>query len=415
MTRPGARRGRSATLSAIGALAVVMLFPSAAVAAFPGGNGRIAYPGFAVDGSQAILTVRPDGSGVQQLTFPGCQGACDVDTAPSWSADGRRLVFVRMHFTIKGNTFAISTINADGEDLTRVGTAEGTDPSLSPSGREIVYALGGSMFTVNSDGTEEREVLSGAYLADPEYSPSGKRIVFAGRREDHPQGRTAIWSVRPDGSHLRQLTDGAAGVVGDDYDPDYSPDGGRIVFGRAEDSGTVGSELHVMRADGSHEHPIGGTEGAQGPAYAPAGDRIAMALRGPSGVGHLFTISPSGSDREELTAAGTAYSTSWQPNPPSTFSFEEVKQDKERGTATLGVGVPGPGDLRVERTKKVRAASERTEAEGEVTLPVRPRGKARKKLEEKGKAKVKAEVSFNPDGAGPNTRSKRIKLKKRNN
>ena len=37
-------------------------------------------------------------------------------------------------------------------------------------------------------------------------------------------------------------------------------------------------------------------------------------------------------------------------------------------------------------------------------------GQAKKKLNDKGKAKVKAEVTFTPDGGSPNTEDKKIKL-----
>jgi hypothetical protein len=44
---------------------------------------------------------------------------------------------------------------------------------------------------------------------------------------------------------------------------------------------------------------------------------------------------------------------------------------------------------------------------------VKTRGKAKKKLNRKGKAKVRANVTFTPTGGDPNTESKKIKLVKR--
>jgi hypothetical protein len=61
----------------------------------------------------------------------------------------------------------------------------------------------------------------------------------------------------------------------------------------------------------------------------------------------------------------------------------------------------------------VKAKNRRADGEGKVRLPIKPRRKAKQKLATKGKAKVKAKVTFTPDGGDPNTRSKRLKLVKR--
>ena len=44
---------------------------------------------------------------------------------------------------------------------------------------------------------------------------------------------------------------------------------------------------------------------------------------------------------------------------------------------------------------------------------MKARGKAKKRLNKKGKAKVKAKVTYNPDGGPSDTKSKKIKLVKR--
>jgi virginiamycin B lyase len=98
---------------------------------------------------------------------------------------------------------------------------------------------------------------------------------------------------------------------------------------------------------------------------------------------------------------------------PLPFTFGELNRDKRRGTAKLTVGVPGPGDLELAKTKKVKEAKGHAQAEGQVELPVKPRGGAKRKLNEDGKAKVKAKVTFAPEGGEPGTRSKPIKLRKR--
>jgi hypothetical protein len=62
------------------------------------------------------------------------------------------------------------------------------------------------------------------------------------------------------------------------------------------------------------------------------------------------------------------------------------------------VKVPGVGELELAKTKKVKADDEAAEDAGKEKLLVKPRGKA-KKLNQTGKAKVKAKVTYTPTGA----------------
>jgi Tol biopolymer transport system component len=302
------------------------LAPSAAVAAFPGGNGRIAYsatvfsdPGEPIE-PYHIFTVLPDGSGKQQLT-----DAPVSDFQPSWSADGGSLVFVRGGPTGAAQLF---TMNADGSGQTRIADVNASDlcidpcpsPSFSPSGRRIVYTTGEEIITVRSDGSDPRRLVRGDF-ASPRWSPNGRRIAFSGLRGE----RFCICTVRRDGSHLRRLFPGlASGGI------DYSPDGRHILFARPPgDIHEDPSGIYLMRANGSRQREIPGTDSFDDPAFAPAGDRIVMRSTficcvGPPFI-DLFTISRRGSDRRWITGdcpgpgdgdeGCFAYSPSWQPLP----------------------------------------------------------------------------------------------------
>ena len=98
------------------------------------------------------------------------------------------------------------------------------------------------------------------------------------------------------------------------------------------------------------------------------------------------------------------------PRPRNEFSFGKAKRNKRRGTAKLTVNVPGPGALELAQAKKVKGDQARAEAAGEATLLVKPRGKAKKKLNRRGKAKLSAEVTYTPDGGDPNTQTASVKV-----
>jgi hypothetical protein len=61
----------------------------------------------------------------------------------------------------------------------------------------------------------------------------------------------------------------------------------------------------------------------------------------------------------------------------------------------------------------VKGANKRAEAAGSVTLRVRSRGKARKKLDEKGKVRVALKLTFSPEGGDPAVERARLKLVKK--
>jgi 6-phosphogluconolactonase (cycloisomerase 2 family) len=107
--------------------------------------------------------------------------------------------------------------------------------------------------------------------------------------------------------------------------------------------------------------------------------------------------------------------------PSNEFEFGKVKKNKKKGTAKLTVLVPGPGELDLAKTKKIKgdeegveaAAASTTQPDTKAKLKIKPRRKAKKKLNRRGKAKVKAEVTYTPTGGDPNIKSRKVKLKKK--
>ena len=99
------------------------------------------------------------------------------------------------------------------------------------------------------------------------------------------------------------------------------------------------------------------------------------------------------------------------PIPPSNrFGFGKVKLNKKKGMATVQVKVPDAGEMVVAATKTVKKDSEIAQAEATLELTIRAKGRALKSLLKKGKAKVRAEFTFAPNGGTVASKSKIVKL-----
>ena len=105
--------------------------------------------------------------------------------------------------------------------------------------------------------------------------------------------------------------------------------------------------------------------------------------------------------------------------PSNSFTFGAVQRNKKKGTATLTVNVPNPGEL-TGSGKGVKVASaagavisKTVTAPGNVKLTVRAKGKKKRKLNETGRVKLNVTVTYTPTGGDPSTQSTKVKLKKR--
>jgi DNA-binding beta-propeller fold protein YncE len=107
-------------------------------------------------------------------------------------------------------------------------------------------------------------------------------------------------------------------------------------------------------------------------------------------------------------AAGSASSTSAPLAVNAALKLGKVRFNRNTGTATLTVAAFGTGQLKLSGVG-VKARS--TKARAKARLGIRPNGRVKKRLEATGRARVKATVSFRPDGGKPLKRSKKIVLK----
>jgi hypothetical protein len=103
-------------------------------------------------------------------------------------------------------------------------------------------------------------------------------------------------------------------------------------------------------------------------------------------------------------------------NPTNAFTLGAITRNKKKGTATITATVPNPGELTASgkgvKTAGAATISKAIPAPGATTLLIKAKGKKKRKLNDTGKVKLKAAITFTPIGGDPSTQSRKLKLKK---
>jgi len=206
-----------------------------------------------------------------------------------WSHDGSWLTFGAGSFferrTIEPAQIMI--VRPDGSDAHAVTTGPGNAgfPSWSPDGTQIVYRYWtdnerGEGLRIVNVATGTSRVLTTEYDTLPNWSPKGDVITFSRYATDDrfPYDEFDIYTIRPDGTGVKRLTDSE----GNDAHSFWSPDGNRILwsssrFGYKDESPLVinqpqpYAELFIMDADGGNQTPLTDNHYEEGtPAWRPA-------------------------------------------------------------------------------------------------------------------------------------------------
>lgn len=220
-----------ATFSLVVAVTIAAADPPSSSAAFPGRNGLIAFDRFTSHGSPTeIFTMTPAGTQVRQLTSSGLSSV-----KPSFSADGKKIVFVRSGKGVRGDLWTMKADGSHQRRLTSTKAIDETEPVWSPNGKEIAFAVDHpaklrGIWIVDSKGAHRRRVAAGEDF-QPMWSPDGKRIGFS---RSYGTPAAWIWTVAAAGGTARHLSYcPRSRYVGYPCDPgnsDWSPDGRRILF-----------------------------------------------------------------------------------------------------------------------------------------------------------------------------------------
>lgn len=184
--------------------------------------GNNITPAFSPDGSKITFISSRDGAqrnvwimdadGANQIKLTTNQGFINTANNPVFNHDGSRIAFSSDRGQIGNANHDIFTIRPDGTDEIRLTTAFGVDshPSYSADGSRVVFIsnrdpgiTNGEIYTMNADGSDQRRVTNSSFReTEPAFTADGAQIVF---RADY-DGANEIYVINRDGSGLRRLT-----------------------------------------------------------------------------------------------------------------------------------------------------------------------------------------------------------------
>jgi uncharacterized protein YraI len=260
-------------------------------------------PAFSPDGSKVafnrgggadngIYVINVDGSGERKIWGEG-----EILRAPKWSPDGKWIVFSRLAGSYKCYdvefigckslkqliqdfpflifpearraflkdverkefpNWGLSRVASDGSGSFRDIVA--LDSAIAPDWNEagIVYqSAAGIEVTQDKPVAETRAVFQEDWDWDPDWQPNGGRILFQSKEGSHWE----IWSVTPEGTGIFALTRPETTLVDQlpsNTAPAWSPDGKSVVYvsNRQADEEAGAWRLWTMDAGGGNKRPL---------------------------------------------------------------------------------------------------------------------------------------------------------------
>ena len=158
----------------------------------------------------------------------------------------------------------------------------------------------GDIWSVKPDGRALRQLTNAAGLdICPAYSADGKHIAFCSNRT----GAYEIWVMDANGKDERQITDSGTRSLF----PDFSPDGSRIAFSAPSVTGGVTDLWTVPAAGGTPTRVTDTPDVAEKlPVWSPDGSTLLyVAANTANTTGQLWTLEVSTGLRTQLTSDPT--------------------------------------------------------------------------------------------------------------
>jgi Tol biopolymer transport system component len=274
-----------------------------------------------------VYLINPDMTNPRRLT-----NNSSFDGLANLSPDGKKIAFDSTRYTGSLNVSDLFLMNIDGTEQTLL--THGSSAAWSPDSKNIAFHASASgagtpirtdpgsatsdsdIFVANVDdllaGVEQPTNITNSpdmIDDDPDWSPDGEKIVFTSHPvTDDPRfsNQAELYLMNPDGTGLQRLTHNGE----EERAPAWSPDGTRIVYSCRVGDGTNPFRICVMNADGSDVQQLtneGDAVSDLTATWSPDGQQILYHRRGavtpayPTPGQQLFVMNADGSDQTQLT------------------------------------------------------------------------------------------------------------------
>jgi Tol biopolymer transport system component len=193
-----------------------------------------------------LFVLNADGSGRKRLTET--KKADEYLLAPSWSPDGKKIAFCTFVFGFRGNGTAYSApprvhvVDADGQNAKQVEKVAGFNPSWSADGKRLLFTRWEddgeslSLWGMDADGANPRQLVKphgkGAMLFGA-WSPDSKALAYTVIGADEP-GVDGLLVAGADGSRPKRLAGGRDEIC---FGVRWSQGGKHLYFTRRDRSG----------------------------------------------------------------------------------------------------------------------------------------------------------------------------------
>ena len=170
-----------------------------------------------------------------------------IDTDPDWSHNGRYIAYV--HFaqdSVESIDGGVQIRILDLDSLTTTFLTVGYSPKWSPDDRFIVYEIGGNIYKINVGTKITHRLTDWGNCYFPSWSADGKKIAFDSNQFD-PKGANVIWIMNADGTSKKDISEHG---IGEWREPNWSPEGSKILYSRFIGIGTP--ELFLMDTSGQN-------------------------------------------------------------------------------------------------------------------------------------------------------------------
>jgi TolB protein len=250
----------------------------------------------------------------------------------------------RIIFTCtRGDYNQLCMINADGtayQQLTNL-EAHSYYPVYSPLGGSVVYASnqnGGvfDLFLFIFEGARLLRLTNQiGNVISPTFSPDGTKILFANRAAEGP---TSLWTVDNTGENPDLLYAGPNTIVA----VDWSPTGERIAFAMAVNQPDA-YEVFIMNADGSNVRQLTrGVAGIGGSLDWSSDGKYLLMYAGPPGDKNIFLVDVGAETAVQLTNGGNNAASSFSPDG-QWIAFNSLRNNDQ---ADIFIMRPDGSDLR---------------------------------------------------------------------